>query len=149
MAQLDVALERVAQAGEVGRGTCFLPGGVAERCRAAGFRGQAGGDAHRLLEVAPQLVHEADVVGVRVLLRRPWLERIEQPSQLGVGEPLVDDRLERRHLVTAPGRAVRRHHRVLVPEQQRVDVPEVGEGGGALVQRRQLGRDGGHRPALA
>ena len=55
VAQLDVALERVAEAREVRRGARLLPGGLAERRRAAGLRGQAGRDPHRLLEVAPQL----------------------------------------------------------------------------------------------
>ena len=116
---------------------------------AADLGGEARGDADGLLVVAPELVQQADVVGVGVLLGRPGLERVEQAAELGVGQPLVRDRLERRRLVAARERAVRRHHRVLVPEQQRVDVAEVGEDRGALVQRRQLGGRRGHLPALA
>ena len=148
LSQLEMARERVAEAREVRCGARLLPRRLAERGGAAQLRGEAGRDAHRLLEVAPQLAHEAHVVGVRVLLRAPGLERVEQPAELGIGQALVRDGLERRRLVAAGGRAVRRHHRVLVPEQQRVDVAEVGQDRGALVQRRQLGRRGGHLPAL-
>ena len=104
VAQLDLALERVAEAGEVGRGPRLLPRRLAERRRAARLGGQAGRDAHRLLEVAPQLAQEAHVVGVRVLLGRPGLERVEQPAQLRLGQPVVRDGLERRRLVAAGAR---------------------------------------------
>jgi len=60
----------------------------------------------------------------------------------------MGDRLQGRRLVAAAGRAVGRHHRVLVPEQQRSDVTEVGQDRRALVQRGQLGGGGAHLPAL-
>jgi hypothetical protein len=94
-------------------------------------------------------VQQPHVVGVRMLLGGPGLERVEQPPQLRIGQPLVRDGLERRRLVAAGGRPVGRHHRVLVPEQQRVDVTQVGEDRGALVEGRQLGWGGCHLPALA
>ena len=71
VAELDLALERVAEAGEVGGGARLLPGGLAVRGGAADLGGEARRDAHRLLVVAPELAQEADVVGVGVLRRRP------------------------------------------------------------------------------
>ena len=81
VAQLDLALERVAEAREVRRGARLLPGRLAERSGAAGLRGEAGRDADGLLEIAPQLPDQAHVVGVGILLGRPRLERVEQPRR--------------------------------------------------------------------
>ena len=148
VAQLDLELERVAEAGEVGGRAGLLPGLLAERGGAARLGRQAGRHPHGLLEVAPQLAQQARVVAVGVLLGRPRLELVEQPAQLGVGQPLVRDRLERRRVVAAGGRAARRHHRVLIPEQERVDPLQVGQDRRALEERGQLGGCGAHRPAL-
>ena len=47
-------------------------------------------------------------------------------------------------MIGAGGRPARRHHRVLVPEQQRVDAAEIGQLGHPRAQRRQLGWRGAH-----
>ena len=149
VAELDVALERVAEEAEVGRRARLLPGLLAERVGVADLGGELGRHAHRLLVVAPDGGEQADGVGVRVLAGGPRLERVEQPPDLGVDQLVVGDHLERRRVVRAGGGAVRRHHRVLVPEQHRVDAAEIGQLGHPLLERGQLGGRGAHDPARA
>ena len=142
VAELQVGGQRVAEAGVVGRRAGLLPGRLADGRGAAEVGGQRGGHAHRLLDVAAQRGDQADVVRVGVLLRRPRPQRVEQPAELRVAQLLVGERLQRRLVVAARGRAARRHHRVLVPEHQRLDPPEPGEQPRALVQGGELGRRG-------
>ena len=61
-AQLDVALEEVAEAAVVVGGARLLPGGLAERPRLRHRGGQLGRDADGLLVVAPRPVDEPGVV---------------------------------------------------------------------------------------
>ena len=145
VAELQVPGHRVAEAAVVGGGARRLPRRLAERRGAAHLRRQPRRHPHGLLDVAPHLGDQADVVGVRVLAGRPRLEHVEQPRQLRVGQPLVVDGLQRRRLIAARHGAARGHHRVLVPEQQRADAVEVVEDRRALPQRDELGGDGAHR----
>ena len=57
------------------------------------------------------------------------------------------DQLERRGVVRARARPARRHHRVLVPEQQRVDAAEIAQLRHPRAQRLQLGWGCAHEPA--
>ena len=149
VAELDVALQRVAEEAEVRGRARLLPGLLAQRVGVADLGGELGRHAHRLLVVAPHGGEQADVVGVRVLAGGPRLERVEQPPDLGVDQLVVGDHLERRRVVRAGGGAVRRHHRVLVPEQHRVNAAEIGQLGHPLLERGQLGGRGAHDPARA
>jgi hypothetical protein len=99
--------------------------------------------------VAADRGQQPQVVRVGVLIRGPGLERVEQAADLRVGEAAVADHLERRGVVRAGGGPGRRHHRVLVPEQQGVDAAEVGQLGHALSQRLQLAWGRRHEPASA
>ncbi len=75
VAQLDVALERVAEVAEVRRRARLLPGLLAERVGVADLGGELGRDARRLLVVVLDGGEQADGVGVGVLARGPRLER--------------------------------------------------------------------------
>jgi hypothetical protein len=146
VAQLDVARQRVAEAREVRGRARLLPCLLAERVGVAHLRRQRGGHAHGLLVVAADGGEQPHVVGVRVLAGRPGVERVEQPADLGVGQAAVADQLERGGVIGAGGRPARRHHRVLVPEQQRVDAAEVAQLRHPRAQRFQLGWGCAHEP---
>ncbi len=147
VAQLDVARQRVAETREVRGRAGLLPRLLAERVGVADLRRQRGGHAHRLLVVAADGGEHPHVVGVGVLVGRPRVEAVEQPADLGVGDAAVADQLERRGVVRAAGRPVGRHHRVLVPEQQRVDAAEIAQLRHPRLQRGQLGWGCAHEPA--
>ena len=149
VAQLDVARERVAEVGEVRRRAGLLPLLLADGVGVADLGGELGGDADRLLVVAPDGRDQADVVAVGVLALRPRLEHLEELPDHRVGELAVADQLERGRVVGAGGGPARRHHRVLVPEQHRVDAAEVGQLGHPLLERSELGGSGAHEPARA
>ena len=147
VAQLDVARQRVAEVREVRGRAGLLPRLLAERGGVAHLRRQRAGHAHRLLVVAPDGGEHPHVVGVGVLVGRPRVEAVEQPADLGIGDAAVADQLERRGVVRAAGRPVGRHHRVLVPEQQRVDAIEIAQLRHPRLQRGQLGWGCAHEPA--
>ena len=147
--QLDVALERGAEVLEVVVRERLLPRVKAGRLRVRDVGGEVGRHADGALVVAPDPADEPRVVTVRVLALRPWLQGVEQAAQAGVGLARVDDALERRGLVGARRSAARRHHRVLVPEEQRTERVEVAQLGHAHPQGRKRGRAGGHRSARA
>ena len=149
VAELDVALERVAEEAEVGGRAGLLPGLLAERVGVAHLGSELGRHARGLLVVAPHGGEQADGVGVGVLGLGPRGERVEQAPDLGVDQLVVADHLERGRVVGAGGGAVRRHHRVLVPEQHRVDAAEVGQLGHPLLEGGEFGGRGAHEPARA
>ena len=149
VAQLDVAGERVAEQREVRRRARLLPGLLAQRVGVAHLGGELRGHADRLLVIALDRGEQAHVVGVRVLPLGRRRERVEQAPDLGVGELAVADELERGGVVGAGGGAARRHHRVLVPEQHRVDAAEVGQLGHPLPEGGELGGSAAHGPASA
>ncbi len=146
VAQIDVAGERVAERREVVRRARLEPGLLALDLGAREVGGERGRHAHRLLEVAAQPADEPDVVGVGVLAVRPRLERVEQPAETGVGLARVDELGQRGAVLGAAVGAGRRHHRLLVPEQQAADRVEVAQLRCALAQRGELGGRA-HRPA--
>ena len=149
VAQVDVARQRVTEEREVRRRARLLPRLLAEGVGVAHLRRQLGRDAHGLLVIAPDRGDQADGVGVGVLPVRPRREPVEQPPDLRVGELAVADQLERRGVVGAGGGAVRRHHRVLVPEQHRVDAAEVRQLGHPVLEGGELCGSGAHEPASA
>ena len=109
------------------------------------LRGEVRGHADGLLVVALEHGDQPHVVRVRVLRSRPRLQLVEDAAELRVGQARVLDPLERLELIRARVRPTRRHHRVLVPQQQAADPVEIGDLAGAPVQFGKLV----HRPALA
>ena len=142
VAELEMGREGVPEAREVRRRARLLPRRLADRRRAAHLRRERRGDAHGLLHVAPEHRDQAHVVRVRILAGCPRLEGVEQLRQLGLAHQLVGDGLERRLLVAARLGTVRRHHRVLVPEEEGLDAPEPRQHLGALAQGGERGWDG-------
>ncbi len=61
-------------------------------------------------------------------------ELIEQPADLRIGEPVVRDASERGELLGSNRRSARRHHRLLVPVQDRAGVRDFGELGQAAAE---------------
>ena len=143
-AQRDVvdALERRPEDGEVVRLARLEPGDVrlAGLARPVGF--ELGRNPARLLPVAAGDADQARVVGVVVALRLERRELVEQAADLVGGEPLVRDARERRGHLRAPGGALRRHHRPLVPAGDRCRLLKVVDLGQQLLQ---VGQRPGHR----
>ena len=84
---------------------------------------------------------------VRVRVERGILRRepVEQPPDLRVRDPLVQEPLHGRHLVGPVPDAGRRHHRLLIPGEQPDDPGEVDEIGRPLLQLGE-GVSHGHEP---
>src|SRR5205823_14145072 len=76
---------------------------------------------------------------------------VEEAADLGRGEPFVDDAAERRELLGAPRRAARRHHRLLVPTEDRAcsgEVADLGEAAAQLLEGRGHGEEPYSTPCL-
>jgi hypothetical protein len=150
VAQIDLPGQGVAEQAEVGLRARLHPGLLTERGGMAHLGREVGRHAHGLLEVAPRLSDQPDLLGVRVGVADPALQRVQKPPDLGIGLVLVRDALERRRCVRPRRGAARRHHGVLVPERQRADRAQVGERGEELVEGGELGRSSRtHRPTRA
>ena len=136
--QLDVALERGQERGEVGILARLRPHVMA----VGGGPRHLGGELRRhlacLVPVAAGDADQARLVGVVVeaLLERPQL--LEQRADRVRDELLVRDPVERLELRTADGPAARRHEHRLVPEQQLLRAPPFVDLGQARLQLGEL-----------
>ena len=104
MAQLEVARQRVAEAGEVGRRARLLPGGLAERAARLISAARRGGTRTAFSKSRRTRARAANVVGVGSSFSAHGSSDVEQAAELGVGQAAVRDRLERRGVVAAAGR---------------------------------------------
>ncbi len=152
----DVAALELEHALERGLEELVVLGLAGRHPRLLGVRGGAGdlgrevgGDVDRLVVVTSDRAVQRHSVRVRVGGRGPRLQRIEHAPEPGVGDARVEDPLERLELVRARVGPARRHHRVLVPQQQAADPVEIGDLAGAGAELVQLGGLCGHRPARA
>ena len=101
--------------------------------------------AERLVAVAADDAHQREVAVVGIVrfacggpagaVRSRRGERVEPVADLGGGQPIMVEALERPELVGTGLRAARRHHRLLVPTQQRGGPVDVGELAEPLAQR--------------
>ena len=138
-AECDVvdALKRGPEDREVVRLARLEPRDVRLAALPCPVGGELGRNAARLLPVAAGDADQARVVGVVVELVLERRELVEQPSDLVGREPLVRDPGERRSHLRACGRALRRHHRPLVPAGDRGGLLEVVDLRQPLLQIRQ------------
>ena len=125
--KLEYPLERGREVVEVALLARLQPGLLGVRVGAGDLRREVGRDLDRLVVIPAQDPHEAGVVGVGVDGGRPRLQRVQQLGEPGIGEAIVLDPLQRLELVRPRPRPARRHHRVLVPQQQAPDPVEVGD----------------------
>ena len=104
------------------------PGLLRVRVRRGDLRREVGRHPHGLVVVAREDAVERDVVASPGPPTPPTARagRAAAPSA-GIGQPRVLDALERLELIRPRVRPARRHHRVLVPQQQAADPVEVGD----------------------
>ena len=135
--QLDVALEQRQEDVEVRRRLRLEPDGRGLRGRLHHLAAQLRRHLDGLRVVAPRRADDRRVPRVRVERVEPRLELVEQPADLRVGQLLVREPLEQRHVARALHEAGRRHRRALVPREQGREVVErrvVGESRGELLE---------------
>jgi hypothetical protein len=147
VAELDVAREGVAEAPEVVARTGLLPRLLAERLGPRDVGGQLDRHAHGALEVAFGPAHEPHVVGVGVLGLGPGGQGLEQGPESGIALTGVDDAGDGRRPLGPRLRSRRRHHRLLVPEQQEVERVQIAQLGHPQAEGPELGRSRGHPAA--
>jgi hypothetical protein len=116
--QLEVALERGQEGGEVVARAGVDPDLVPLRGGPRGLRAELGGHAPGLFPVAARDADQARVVGLVVERLLERAELLEQPADLVVGELLLRDPPDRRSDLRAAGVAERRHHHQLVPGRE-------------------------------
>ena len=97
--ELEHALQGGREVAEVARLARLQPGLLGVRVGARDLRRELGRHRAALRWSRLSARTSAHVVGVRVRGRRPRLERVEQPAELGVGQPVVLDALQRLELV--------------------------------------------------
>jgi hypothetical protein len=123
--QLEVPLQRRQERREVVVGARLDPHGDRERRRARDLGAEAGRHPGRLLEVVSRDPDQARLERVVLVLGRERLELLEQPAHLRGGELLVRDPAHGCELLGADGRTARRHHRLLVPAEDRARPRQV------------------------
>ena len=135
--QLDVLAQVREEGGEVVVPPRLDPGVVAARGGARHLDPELGRHAARLLPVAARDADQARVVGVvgQRLLER--CEPVEQASDLGVGEAIVDDAAERGERLGARLGPERRHRHALLPAEHAGGAAEVGDLREPLAERWQ------------
>ena len=132
--ELQVALERGDEAGEVRLGASLEPGLMAERRRSRDLGRKGRRHAARLLVVTAR---DADQARLERVVREALLvprKLLEQPADLVVDQGLVENAAERSHLLGASRSATRRHHYLLIPAEHPPDAPEIREPGEPLLQ---------------
>ena len=125
--QLHVLAQVGQEGGEVVGGAGLDPGMVAARCGAGHLDPQLGGDAAGLRPVAAGDADQAGVVGVVGKRFLEWCEPVEQPTDLGVGEPVVDDPAESGERIGPRCRSQWRHRHALLPAEHTGRPAEVGD----------------------
>ena len=137
--QLEVALKRREEPGEVVGRARLDPDLVAERRRSRQLDAEVGRNAALLLPVAPGDADEASVV--RVVLERLFdgAESLEETPDLVVDELLVDDATQRRERFGARRMAAGRHRDLLIPGEDASRSGEIGDLGEALSERAKVG----------
>ena len=131
---------------EVVRLASLEPDDVRLRRLACPSSGELCRDAAVALPVAAGDADEARVIGVVVELLLERRELVEQRADLVGRGPLVHEAGERRGGLGAGGRALRRHHRALVPAEHAECALEVVDLGEALLQLREC-RIHGRKPS--
>ncbi len=137
--ELEVALERGKEPGEVVRRARLDPHLVSESRSARHLDPQLGRHAALLLPVAARDADQARVVGVVVERLFQRTQPLEQASHLVVDELLVDDTAQRRERLGAGRMAAGRHRDLLIPGQDVSRSGEIGDLGEALPERTKVG----------
>ncbi len=128
--QLDVALQRGSERGEVIALACQAPALLALRAGLREFGGELLGHPPGALPVTPRDAHD---VAVELLERLP-VELLQPRAELLGGRPFVGQSRERPQLLRARRRALAGHHHELVPGGQHAQRGQVGQLGHALAQ---------------
>ena len=127
--ELDVPLQVRQQDREVGGALRLDPRVLARRAGAGHLGAELGGDPAGLLPVAADDADQVGVDAVPIFAGLGVVElrarRLDQPPDLVVAEHLVADLGQGRELLGAGLAAGRRHHRALVPGEQRGGPAEV------------------------
>jgi hypothetical protein len=141
-AELDDALEPGPERLELGVLARLHPDLVRLGCGLRELDGEVGGDAARALPVAACDPDQRRVVGVVRKGRSVRLELLEEHAEAIVDDVRVHDLLERRELRRAGRSAARGHEDGHVPDEHRLDAPQVGELAQPLLQLREGGFHG-------
>ena len=123
--QLHVLLQVGKESLEVGVAPGLGPRHDAQDLCLRELRLELGRDAARLLPVAPGHADERGVDRFRVELGLVLGELVEELARLVRDEQLVREPIDRRQLVGAGVVARGRHHRLLVPADQRAHAPQI------------------------
>ncbi len=105
--QLEVALKRREEPGEVVGGARLDPDLISERRRSSQLDAELGRNAALLLPVTPRDADETGVVGVVLQRLLDGTEALEETPDLVVDELLVDDAAQRRERLGARRMAAR------------------------------------------
>ena len=128
------------------------PGVLPRRARAGELCVELAGHPQRLAAVAARDAQQGVVAVGRLgrlgshcrrVVECVAVEGVEPDADLGGGQALVVQALNRRDVLGAGARSVLRHHRLLVPVEQTRDRLEVGELGHALAQESECLPRGG------
>ncbi len=136
--ELEDALQRGLEEREVGLLARGHPGLLRVGVGARDLRREVGRDVDRLVVVAPEVADQRGVVGLGVGLVGEGLQGIEQLAEPRVGDATVDDPLERLELIRPRVGAARRHHRVLIPQEQAADPAQISDLPRPLAQLDEL-----------
>src|SRR5207245_198962 len=137
-------LEPGAEALVVRPRTRIDPRRVRTRSRARDLRRQLRRNTRGLLEIASRDADQTRLVGLTVEALLVRAKLVEQIADLVRDEPLVREASDRRELVRAHLGAVRRHHRLLVPAQQRARLDEIVDVAELGAERLEAGGRNGH-----